>query len=315
MMKREPTALRRNTHFRVRFWGVRGSYPTSGSRILRFGGRTSCVEVQVGGHHLIFDAGTGIIPLGKELLQIRNSSLDLHIFLSHTHHDHLIGLYFFEPLIKASARLFIFGPDSAQKSLKRTLQIAMDSQFFPIGLEELKAQKKIHSLKGDETIRLRAAGGKPRVERKVFLHKMANDEVTIEAHKSSAHPKNGVLLYRVHYRGRSLVYATDIEEKKGGYRDVIGFVRGADLLIHDAQYTTAEYLSRKNSRRGWGHSTVSRAIEVAKKANVKRLILFHHDPMHNDKALLKMEREARRLFPATTAAYQGMVLDLKNSRR
>lgn len=299
--------------FQVRFWGVRGSYPVSNPNKLKFGGHTSCVQVQVDGHHLIFDAGTGIIPLGKRLLARQKSPLHLYIFLSHTHHDHLIGLYFFDPLLKATTNLAILGPNSADKSLRRTLQAAMGSQFFPIGLEEVKAQKNILSLEGGETIRVNAGSWKPRVEKKNFLHKTALNGVTIATHRSSAHPKNGVLLYRVSYRKRSVVYATDIEQKNGGYPDVIEFVRGADLLIHDAQYLTSEYLSHTNSRKGWGHSTVERAVEVAQKAKVKRLVLFHHEPTREDKDVQMIERQAQNLFPASTAAYEGMEVDLLRS--
>ena len=309
-MKEHPKNQNPDLGFRVCFWGVRGSYPVSNPKKLRFGGHTSCVEIQAGGHHLIFDAGTGIIPLGKRLLQSHKSSLHLSIFLSHTHHDHLIGLYFFEPLLKESTTLSIFGPNSGQKSLRSTLRIAMDTEFFPIGLEDLKAQKSIHSLDGGETIRFKAGNWKPRVERKKTSKESAFNEVTIHTLKSLAHPRNGVMLYRVNYRNRSVVYATDIEEVKGGHPDVIEFVRDADVLIHDAQYVKLEYSSTANSRKGWGHSTPERAVAVAKKAKVKQLVFFHHEPMREDKDILRMEREAQRLFPASMAAYEGMELKL-----
>jgi ribonuclease BN (tRNA processing enzyme) len=118
------------------------------------------------------------------------------------------------------------------------------------------------------------------------------------------------LLYRVHYRNKSVVYATDIEQQKGGYPDVIEFVSGADLLIHDAQYLHSEYFSKRDSKKGWGHSTIERAAEVARKAGVKRLVLFHHEPTHHDQAIRAIEGRARRLFANTTAAYEGMTVDL-----
>ena len=309
-MKLSHTDRQERVRFEVRFWGVRGSYPVSNPNKLKFGGHTSCVEVQVDGHRLIFDAGTGIIPLGKRLLESHKSPLHLCIFLSHTHHDHIIGLYFFEPLLKATTSLAILGPNFAQKSLRTTLQAAMDSQFFPIGFEDLKAQKKIYSLNGGERIRIKAGSWQPRIEKKKYSDETALDTVAIRTHKSSAHPRNGVLLYRVSYRNRSIVYATDVEEKKGGYSDVIEFVRGADLLIHDAQYSTSEYLSRTESLRGWGHSTVERAAAVAKKAGVKRLVLFHHEPTRDDKGVLLLEKQARRIFPASVAAYEGMEVNV-----
>ncbi len=295
--------------FEVRFWGVRGSYPTSDNDTSRYGGHTSCVQVQVGGHCLIFDAGTGIIDLGKELFQ-RRRPLQIYIFLSHTHHDHLFGLYFFEPLLKASTRLFVFGPDARRKSLRTTLHSAMGSPLFPVSFQELDARKEIYSLKGGEIIRLRPDSHGPKVERLYSSDAEANDEVMTLTYKSPAHPKDGVMLYRVGYRGKSLVYATDIEEKKGGYPEVIEFVSGADLLIHDAQYLSSEYFSRTNSRKGWGHSTPERAVEVARKAGVKQLVLFHHEPAHDDKTIREIERQARHLFSSTVAAYEGMTVDL-----
>jgi ribonuclease BN (tRNA processing enzyme) len=297
-------------NFGVRFWGIRGSYPVSSPKKLKFGGHTSCVEIEAGGHRFVFDAGTGIIPLGKRLLERQKSPLHLCIFLSHTHHDHLIGLYFFEPLLKETTTLAIFGPNSEQKSLRATLRAAMDSEFFPIGLEDFKARKKIYSLNGGERIRIKAGGWNPRVEKNNSSHPGAFDGVTIDTFKSSAHPRNGVLLYRLTYQNKSVVYATDIEEKDGGYPDVIDFVRGTDVLIHDAQYVGSEYFSKRNPRRGWGHSTFRMAAEVARKAQVKRLILFHHEPAREDKDVLSIERKAQKLFPASRAAYEGMQIEL-----
>jgi len=296
--------------FQVRFWGVRGSYPTSGYETLRFGGHTSCVEAEVGGHRLIFDAGTGIIPLGKELVRNARRGQTLHLFLSHTHHDHLIGLYFFEPLLNKSNRLVVFGPNCIGQPLRETLQAAMGTQFFPIGFQDLDARREIYSLKGGETIRFKVGSQRPKVQRKFFLAGEAKDEVRVLAYKSSAHPKNGVMLYRINYRDKSAVYATDIEEKRGGYPEVIEFARGADLLIHDAQYLTSEYFSRTDPRRGWGHSTIERAAEVAQKAGVKQLVLFHHEPTHDDKTIQEIERQVRRLFPPAAAAYEGMKVNL-----
>ncbi|MGH7834197.1 MAG: MBL fold metallo-hydrolase [Candidatus Binatia bacterium] len=290
--------------FRIRFWGVRGSYPVSDRGNLRFGGHTACVEVRAGDLRLIFDGGTGIIPLGKKLCEekVRN----LHLFLSHTHHDHIFGLYFFDPLFDADNRVFIAGPRSPQKSLQKILATAMDSSLFPIALEDLEARTEIRSLHGGEKIQLRDSG----LPSGPNARSRPDGEVTVLTHKSAAHPKNGVMLYRVCYNNKSLVYATDIEEKRGGYPDVIEFARGADLLIHDAQYLEAEYFSRTSPRKGWGHSIVQRAAEVAGKAGVGRLVLFHHEPTHDDKTIEQIEKIAQRIFPPTVAAYEGMEVKL-----
>jgi phosphoribosyl 1,2-cyclic phosphodiesterase len=292
--------------FRATFWGVRGSHPTAGRGTLRFGGHTSCVAIEAGEHQLIFDAGTGIIALGKKLLGETRSPLTLNLFLSHTHHDHIAGFYFFEPLFRRRNHIFIFGPNSPRSSLRQTLQSAMDPRFFPVDLRNLVARKKTYSLAGGEYIRLRDSSRSPKVG---SARGWKNGAVSVLTHRSLAHP-NGVLLYRVWYHNRSVVYATDIEQRKRGNTDVIDFVRDTDVLIHDAQYLESEYSSRTSPRTGWGHSTVERVAAVARAASVKRLILFHHDPAHDDNRMREIEQRARRLFPPSRAAYEGMSIDL-----
>lgn len=299
------------SRFRLEFWGVRGSYPTPDKSTLAYGGHTSCVEASVGAHHVIFDAGTGIIPLGKKLANGRGAPEHLNLFLSHTHHDHVFGFYFFEPLFRAGNQICVFGPGSPEKPLHDTLRRAMEPRFFPVKLRDLDAKSKFYSLRGGERIDLRESGDLPRVGRGAAA--AAENVVTILVKKSRAHP-NGVLLYRIHYRGKSVVYATDVEQKNGGYPDIINFIRGADVLIHDAQYLSREYHSATSPRKGWGHSTVERAAEVAKKSAVKRLILFHHEPTHDDATITAMEKRAQRIFPGATAAYEGMKLDLFRAR-
>ena len=186
----------------------------------------------------------------------------------------------------------------------------MDSQFFPVSLAELDAHMEIQPLKGGEVIRLADRAQRPSGDAGRLRGNEVSNGVTIVAHKSRAHPKNGVLLYRVTYKNRSMVYATDIEQKPGGWPDVIEFARGTDLLIHDAQYLTKEYFSRSEPRKGWGHSTVERAVETAQKAGAKRLLLFHHEPTHDDAAIRQIEKYARRILPIAAAAYEGLKIDL-----
>ncbi|HWP56535.1 MAG TPA: MBL fold metallo-hydrolase [Candidatus Acidoferrales bacterium] len=296
--------------FRVRFWGVRGSYPTSDQNTLAYGGHTSCVEVEAAGHRLIFDAGTGVIGLGEELQKKEKGPLVIHLFLSHTHHDHISGFYFFAPLTRAGTRLFVFGPYAGRKSLQATLAAALDSHFFPIGLDEFGARTKIYSLRGGEAIFPARNGGQPTICAARSVAPGGSGRVTVVSHKSHAHPKNGVMLYRVTYGDRSMVYATDVEERAGGWPDIIEFAKGTDLLIHDAQYLNEEYFSGLPPRRGWGHTTIDRALEVARKAEVKRLVLFHHEPAHNDRTIRQIESYARRSFRPTLAAREGLRLDL-----
>jgi ribonuclease BN (tRNA processing enzyme) len=294
--------------FRVRFWGVRGSYPTSDPATFRTGGNTSCVEVNAGEQRLIFDAGTGIIPLGKQICNGSSARPTAYVFLSHTHIDHVMGLCFFEPLLRANARSFIFGPGNARGALTRSLRQLTHSHLFPVTIDELKGRKEMCSLQGGEVIRVPSPGKKPTIEKNAFAVQQSSEDLTITTHKSPAHPRNGVMLYRVNYQNKSLVYATDIEQKQGGYPDIIDFARGADLLIHDAQYLHEEYFSELKPKKGWGHSTVEIAAEVAEKAGVKRLALFHHEPTHDDKAMAQIERKGKHLFPRSFIAHEGMEL-------
>jgi len=305
-----PRGAKTKSRFRVKFWGVRGSYPTVDSNTLQFGGNTSCVEAQADGRRLIFDAGTGIIALGKELCDGAAPAPAAYVFLSHTHIDHVMGLCFFEPLLTPKSRSFIFGPGASRGALTRSLRHLTHSHLFPVSLDELKGKKEIISLAGGEIIRFGSPGSRPDIETARASNGDRREELMITTCKSSAHPLNGVMLYRVHYRNKSFVYATDIEQQEGGYPEIIEFARGADLLIHDAQYVHDEYVSRAKPRKGWGHSTVDMAAEVAAKARVKRLALFHHEPTHDDRTMKQIARQAKRLFRSTVVAREGMQIDL-----
>jgi len=299
-----------NREIRLKFWGVRGSYPTVDRASSEVGGNTSCVEVQVDGRRLIFDAGTGIIPLGKELCNGAAAVPAAYIFLSHTHIDHVMGLCFFEPLLTAKARTFILGPGGSSGALTRSLHHLTHSDLFPVSLDELKGKKEIFSLAGGEIIRFGLAGHRPKIN-PARAGNGGESELRIATYKSPAHPLNGVMLYRVFYDNKSFVYATDIEEQDGGYPEIVEFARGADLLIHDGQYLPDEYFSRTKPRKGWGHSTIELAIEVAKKAGVKRLALFHHEPTHDDNTMAMIEDRAKQLFESSVVAHEGMEIVLR----
>ena len=200
---------------RIRFWGVRGSYPAPGARTAGVGGNSSCVEIVADDHAMVFDAGTGIIQLGRDMVQ-RPGKPVVHIFLSHLHHDHIEGLRFFAPAYSPEWKCYVYGANSATPSLKALLAQTMSPRFFPVSLSQLPARLAIRSLGKHDRVRL--PGAQP---------------TFIQARFSAAHPKVGVMLYRVTRAGRSVVYATDVESPKGGYEDVVAFARGADVLIHD----------------------------------------------------------------------------------
>jgi ribonuclease BN (tRNA processing enzyme) len=227
--------------------------------------------------------------------------------LSHTHHDHLLGFYFFEPFFDPQCRINVFGPGGSRKALGQTLAAAMEPRFFPVGPRDFKASTKLYSLRGGERILLGSPEAAPRINPR--SDGAPEQNVIVAAQKSLDHP-NGVLLYRVSHGGKSVVYATDVEQKRKADAAALDFFDGADLLIHDAQYLETEYTSRTAPRRGWGHTTVERAVRVARDSGVKELVLFHHDPGHDDRTLRRVERTAARLLPATRIAYEGLEIKL-----
>lgn len=303
--------------FAVTFYGVRGSYPTPGFKTARIGGNTSCVHVRAGEHNLIFDAGTGIIALGKMVAQefkLETKPLNLTLFFTHTHHDHTQGFPFFAPLRFQLTTLYIFGPKNLNEDLARVLMVSMLPPVFPITVEELPCERVVHNLSESQVIMFNGTPGEPQVmwsQRDAEGLARADNQgaLCVQVLRSAAHPQ-GVFIYRVNFQGRSFVFATDIESYVGNYRRLIKFAQDADLMAHDAQYTDALYLDAPVPRQGWGHSTWRMAVETANAANVKQLALFHHEPEHDDDTLEEIEICARLARPNTFLAREGMTIEL-----
>lgn len=246
--------------FRLHFWGTRGSIATPGPSTVRYGGNTACVEVRgPSGELVVFDAGTGMRELGNRLQQERldGEPLLVHLLISHLHWDHIQGLPFFRPAFDPRTQLTIYGPSQGKKPLKDLLGLGMDDPFFPVDLDGLPAQLIVNELRDGAL----AIGS---------LHVR-----TVQVH----HP-SPCLAFRVEAARRSIVYATDTEDAFTGRENPVNeLARGADLLIHDAQYLD------QDRKAGWGHSTVEAAIEVAAVAGVRTLVLYHHDPDRSDDEL------------------------------
>lgn len=303
--------------FLIRFWGVRGSYPTPGPSTLRHGGNTACVEIQVGEHTLIFDAGSGIIRLGNELLRRTQHAprLDIALFITHGHLDHLLGFPFFVPLFQPRTTLHLFGPQLAGRSIEELVTPMMSPPYFPVDIRLLPSQRVFHTIVGGQTITWHADRREPvmttphNVQRLSSVNGVRTDEkaVRVTTLFTQSHPLDGAVVYSVEYGGKRVVYATDVEWQNGCEPAFLHFIEGADLLIHDAQYTTPDY---EQLKQGYGHCTVAMAVEAARAARVGELILFHHEPTYDDDQLDAMEAEARLQFSHTRSAYEGMEIDL-----
>ena len=292
-------------------WGTRGSLAAPGTDTLRYGGNTSCVLV-IGsdGEWIILDAGTGIRELGLELMAAKKP-VRVHMLVTHTHWDHIQGFPFFTPIYIPGNELFIYGPRALEKSLEEALMFQMQYSYFPVRGVELAARVKFTEL-GEESFSI------------------GDIEVST---KSMNHPIR-VLAYKFKQKGRTAIYTGDNEpyydvlaerarnQDSGIHRRsefikecnqrVVDFCKGSDLLIADSQYTDQEY----ENKRGWGHSSISHVLNLSKDAGVKKLVLFHHEPTHDDKELESIERQARSKAGKmkgkfkVIGAREGMVLDV-----
>ena len=272
--------------FSVRFWGVRGSIGASGPEFATVGGHTSCVEIRAGGQIILLDAGTGLFPLSCTLPKPVNAT----IFVSHFHWDHIQGFPLFHPAYVAGNSFTLYGPGDGPDGLEACLRRQMQPPHFPVALDALGAELSFRTIRSGDQVRL--------------------GDVTVRA--AALHHPQGCFGYSIRSQGRRVVYATDTEQL-GGALDptLVEFARNADLFICDAQYSDEEYRGSVGPcRRGWGHSTVSEASRVARAAGVGRLVLFHHDPAHDDQRILALLSQAREIFPNTVAACEGLVIDL-----
>ncbi len=302
------------SEFHATFWGVRGGYPVPGEETVEFGGNTTCLQVCAGPHQIIIDAGTGIIGLGEKLAAQRardGRPIRATLLFTHGHHDHTQGLGFFTPLRFPDSSFFIFGPRLSDASIHNVLTETLQPSALPLMLSELLSVCAIQDVQDVQVILLGEPGSQPLLKNPhketVFVPPWA---VKIEMYLSRNHPKGGAMCYRIVYRGKRLVFATDTEGYDGGDTNLIEFARGADLLIHDAEYIDEEYTGPPFSRQGWGHSTWRIAVEVGQKAGVKRLALTHHHATHTDEFMRQLEREIQLVFDRAFIVREGMTIDL-----
>jgi len=297
---------------RIKFWGARGSISTPGKSTVRYGGNTPCVEVRLPDDELIIlDAGTGIRNLGESLIE-GGESIKAYILVSHPHWDHIQGFPFFKPAFVSGNELTIVGGETDTVTLQKMISDQMNKIYFPIQLNELKAKLKFRRVQEEE----------------ISVYDAQVKTIYVN------HP-TFAMGYRITHGGKSLVYISDNEpfdrkvardirnvEKKivekydrikgDPNQRIFDFVRNADVLIHDTTYTPEEYVDRV----GWGHSHYLFTLKVAAEGNVKRLVLFHHDPAHDDDKVddilkkCKKEIQSRKYKFDCFAAAEGMEIQV-----
>jgi phosphoribosyl 1,2-cyclic phosphodiesterase len=270
--------------YTVRFWGVRGSIACPGPDTIRYGGNTSCVEIRCGGRLMIFDGGTGLRLLGNELMATGHPA-ELDLFYSHTHFDHICGLPFFAPCYDERSSLHIWaGHLNNSKNIEAVINKMMIAPLFPIPMGIFAA--KI-----------------------AFTDFAAGDVLTphpgIVLRTGPLNHPNGATGYRIEYGDKTVAYITDTEHRPG-VRDpnVLALIRSADVMIYDGSYTDDEYPSHQN----WGHSTWQEGVRLADAAGVKTLIIFHHDPGHDDAFMDQIAADAAAARPGTIVAQEGLVV-------
>lgn len=282
-----------DSQFSIHFWGVRGSIATPGVRTVRYGGNTSCVEMRCHGKRLIFDGGTGLRILGQHL--IREMPVEADIFFTHSHWDHIQGFPFFTPAFIKGNKFNIYGkiaPNGA--TMQERLEDQMLHPNFPVPLRVMASVLQFYNVNVPDTIDL-------------------GNGVLIETGPLN-HPGEATG-YRVSWGDEVAVYATDTEHFPDRVDESLVYLaRDADVLILDSTYTDEEYWSQTSPKVGWGHSTWQEAIKVAKAANVKNLVIFHHDPVHDDDTLDAIGEMAKEKFSGALMAKEGMTLHIPPGR-
>jgi len=274
--------------FDIKFWGVRGTRPVSNKEFVHYGGNTPCVEINIGDNSIIFDAGTGIVDLGKQINS--DVSQEINIFISHTHWDHIQGLPLFKPIYNEKNKIKIFGIGNNGLKLNEILEKQMSCEYFPIQWENLRPDIEIIELNSNSEVKI--------------------DDIEITAIEATHTSK--CLNYKVSYKNKTCAYITDNEWVKGDIDKLINFIKNIDVLIVDTFFEDEEYYSKKDNlgKIGWGHGTWQQAVDLGIKSGAKKIVFCHHNEDKNDNKLDEIAKEAMKISNNICLAKEGMVITL-----
>jgi phosphoribosyl 1,2-cyclic phosphodiesterase len=285
-----PSISASSSPVRIKFWGTRGSIAVPGPGTLRYGGNTTCVELRADGEIVVLDAGSGIRPLGLALdEEFQAQPIKLSLFITHAHWDHIQGFPFFKPAYNPKDEIRIFGFDGAGAGFQQILAEPMKAPFFPIAMRELSAKMDIKKL-----TEMNFAIGKLEIHAAFVNHPgvCAGYRVFTSAGSIAFLPDYEPYEFFLHSTKGTQLNPEQAKKTASDKRaSLVEFLRGSDILILDTQYTDEEY----EAHIGWGHGSISSAVSLALDAEVQTLLLFHHDPNHDDRAVEAMEKSAREL--------------------
>ena len=277
---------------KLKFYGTRGSIPICDAGFQQFGGNTTCLQITITDTNriAIIDGGTGLRNLGRDLRAIGHKQEQIVIAFTHFHWDHIQGFPFFAPAYDSGQKIMFLalGRDQPVSHLREIFEVQMQAEYFPVQLEQMGADFEFLQI----------------ADASKHFTAIKNVQTMVTAQKHN-HP-GGAHSLRIERNGRVLVICTDVEHGEQIDLRLVELARGADLLVHDAQYTAEEL----QKRRGWGHSSFDQAMQVAEMAGVKSLALTHHDPDHDDEFLLRIEKLCQERFPNTVLAREGMELPI-----
>ncbi len=277
---------------KVKFWGVRGSIPVPGPKTIKYGGNTSCVELNCDGKIVILDSGTGIRALGLDIMNrdiVKESRKNaLNIFFSHVHWDHIQGFPFFRPAFYPEFEINLYSSLHSDVDIECALRGQMIAPYFPIRLEDMSASINFKDIKSGETIKI--------------------GNIVVES-VSLNHP-NGSLGYKIICENKSVAYICDHEHTEESKQRLVDFLKNTNLVIFDAHYTPEEYSGSDgdDGRKGWGHGTWEDAVKLCREANIDQLILTHHG--REDLEIERIELMTQKEFPNAVAAYEGLEIGL-----